>query len=156
PRRKPSSEKAARNELTAALAPAGGGVAVQPFTSGGFPGANVLGTLPGHGPHASQIILLGAHYDSSDVGPGADDAASGVAEVLEAAHIFAQHSFDRTVVFALFDQEEQRANGWGQGGQYFAQDAQGPARADPGGVRLRPERLQRRPQRRHHRPARLQ
>jgi hypothetical protein len=111
------------NALNAALTPAGGHVSYQNFNAGGFPGQNIVGVLPGVGPHANQIYLIGAHYDSGDQATGADDAASGTAGVLEAARVLAQHHFDRTFVFALFDQEEVRANGWGQGGAYFAQDA---------------------------------
>ena len=109
--------------LGAALVRAGGTVTLQDFDAGGYAGVNIVGVLPGHGPDAGEQLLIGAHYDSADAGPGADDAASGVAGVLEAADVLAQHPFDRTLVFVLFDQEEQRTNGWGQGGRYFARNA---------------------------------
>lgn len=108
--------------LADSLGPAGGSVSVQTFTSGGFPGENIIGVLPGQGPDKSQVILIGAHYDSAQT-PGADDAASGVAGVLEAARVLGMHRFDKTIEFVLFDQEEQRSNGWGQGSKYFAKTA---------------------------------
>ncbi len=74
------------------------------FGSGGY-GTNVVATLPGIGPNASRIYLIGAHYDSVNC-PGADDNASGVAAVLEAARILSQYRFRATLQFIAFDQEE--------------------------------------------------
>lgn len=48
--------------------------------------ANVVGDIPGNGA-ADEIILLGAHLDSWDLGTGALDNAAGVATVLSAAHL---------------------------------------------------------------------
>ncbi len=62
-------------------------------------------------PHTHYI--LGAHYDNMPpfpfytVAPGADDNASGSAAVIEAARIFSQHIFPYSIVFALWDEEEQ-------------------------------------------------
>lgn len=59
--------------------------------------------------HPKQYVLLGAHYDSYPAGllaPGADDNASGVAAVLEAARVFKEESFPYTIVFGLWDEEE--------------------------------------------------
>ncbi|MBK7247048.1 MAG: M20/M25/M40 family metallo-hydrolase [Flavobacteriales bacterium] len=39
--------------------------------------------------------------------PGADDDGSGVCAVMEAARVMAGHDFENTVVFALWDEEEQ-------------------------------------------------
>lgn len=44
--------------------------------------ANVIGEIPGTG---AGIVLLGAHLDSWDITPGANDDASGVGIVMEAA-----------------------------------------------------------------------
>ncbi|PHR47980.1 MAG: hypothetical protein COA32_05480 [Fluviicola sp.] len=55
-------------------------------------------------------FILGAHYDNMPAGtvaPGADDNASGSAAVIEAARIFSNYDFPFTVVFALWDEEEQ-------------------------------------------------
>lgn len=75
---------------------------------------NVIATL--HGTQdPSRVYVVGAHIDSrvTDVlnftsdAPGADDDGSGVAAVLELARVMATHRFDATIVFALFDGEEQ-------------------------------------------------
>jgi hypothetical protein len=77
---------------------------------------NVVAVLPGSMPEARDrhYYLIG-HYDSrvSDAldgdsdAPGANDDASGVAVVMEAARIMAQHSFDATIVFMATAAEEQ-------------------------------------------------
>lgn len=58
-------------------------------------------------------IVIGAHYDntrggatSTDTVPGADDNASGVAAVLEAARLLANYNLKFTVEFVVFDEEE--------------------------------------------------
>lgn len=61
-----------------------------------------------------QILILCAHYDcmpDEEIAPGADDNASGVAGVLETARILANRSCHRTVLFALWDEEEQGCRG---------------------------------------------
>jgi hypothetical protein len=77
---------------------------------------NILATLQGSDPTAaSRVYVVSAHYDSrvSDVlnftsdAPGADEDASGVAAVLELARVMAAHPAKATIVFALFDGEEQ-------------------------------------------------
>ncbi|MCE5238169.1 M28 family peptidase [bacterium] len=65
---------------------------------------NVVGVHYGT-TNPDQIYVIGAHYDS--VGnPGADDDASGVAGVLEAARILSQYNSAATIVFVAFDSEE--------------------------------------------------
>lgn len=84
---------------------------------------NLLAIIPGSDPDVRhEIILIGAHYDhvgygtkSNSYGPlgyihnGADDNASGVATVLEAAQALAalNGSMRRTVLIAFWDGEEQ-------------------------------------------------
>src|SRR4030042_403404 len=51
-------------------------------------------------------LLLGAHYDSAWGSPGADDNASGVAVLLEAADILSKSKPARTVQFVAFPLEE--------------------------------------------------
>lgn len=67
--------------------------------------ANVVATLRGTD-LASEIIFVGAHYDSVDGTVGADDNASGVAAVLELAERFAATPQRRTVRFVLWVSEE--------------------------------------------------
>ena len=100
----------------------GGYVTTQQFFSGGYKGVNIIGVLPGHGLDKNQLVLIGAHYDSAQ-NPGADDDASGVAGMLEAAEVLGDHPFDRTLVFVAFDQEEARSNGSLQGSKAYADEA---------------------------------
>ncbi len=60
-----------------------------------------------------QVVVLGAHYDSyasgvdaSILAPGAEDNATGVAAVLEAARALAGQRFACTVQFVFFSAEE--------------------------------------------------
>ncbi|MBQ20577.1 MAG: M20/M25/M40 family metallo-hydrolase [Flavobacteriales bacterium] len=71
-------------------------------------GKNLLGIKIGT-TYPSKKFILGAHYDNvgSTVAPGADDNASGSAAVIEAARIFSNYNFPFTVIFALWDEEEQ-------------------------------------------------
>ncbi len=83
---------------------------------------NVLGVIEGQGPWAQQHVILGAHYDHLGYGgfpsmtpwkkqlhPGADDNASGVAVMLEAARHLAsrKQNLKRSVLCIAFTAEEQ-------------------------------------------------
>jgi Tol biopolymer transport system component len=97
---------------------------------------NVAGVLAGRGKLASQIVVIGAHYDHLGHGGqgslkpnvdaihnGADDNASGTAAVLSAAERLTRTLKDakdrRTIVFAWFSAEE---SGLG-GSSYFVANA---------------------------------
>jgi Tol biopolymer transport system component/membrane-associated protease RseP (regulator of RpoE activity) len=88
-----------------------------------FEAANVAGVLPGRGRLASEVVVLGAHYDHLGLGgpgslrpdaravhSGADDNASGTASALLAAARLAASTRSavdrRTFVVALFSGEE--------------------------------------------------
>ena len=82
-----------------------------------FSDRNVVGIVPGSDPTVSdEAIVVGAHFDHVGVGRpvdgdsiynGADDDASGVVAVLEAARDLASGTPPRrTVVFVLFTGEE--------------------------------------------------
>jgi hypothetical protein len=72
---------------------------------------NVIATLPGRGRSSDAIVVVGAHYDSTSTvpgdAPGVTDNACGVAIVLEIARIMSAYQWDNTVVFALWNGEEQ-------------------------------------------------
>jgi hypothetical protein len=53
----------------------------------------------------NSIYIIGGHYDSVS-NPGADDNASGVAGVIEAARILSQYPADYTIRYMAFDMEE--------------------------------------------------
>jgi len=67
---------------------------------------NVVAVKPGT-VTPNDIYIVGAHYDSANNNPGADDNASGMAGVLEAARVLSQCQFKSTLVFIGFDREEQ-------------------------------------------------
>jgi hypothetical protein len=68
-------------------------------------GENAIGVLHGK---TNRTIVIGAHIDSeSPDHPGANDNASGTATVIELARILSRRVNESTIVFALFDGEEQ-------------------------------------------------
>ncbi|MCG2659904.1 MAG: M28 family peptidase [Kiritimatiellae bacterium] len=56
--------------------------------------------------HPEDIVVIGAHYDSVEQSPGANDNASGVAAMLALARAFAGIKSDRTLRFVAFVNEE--------------------------------------------------
>lgn len=54
----------------------------------------------------AEIILIGAHYDSVQGSPGANDNASGVAALLELSRLFAGVESARTLRLVAFTNEE--------------------------------------------------
>ncbi len=99
----------ARDNIAFLMESYGLDVALEPFTYFGSTYYNVVGTKLGT-LYPDQEIVIGAHYDSVD-NPGADDNASGVALVLEAARIISQYDSDYTIRFIAFDREEQGLHG---------------------------------------------
>lgn len=96
----------AMNYIRQKLQSYGYNTAIQTFST---TGKNVLGTKTGT-LYPNKKYIICAHFDampSGPVAPGADDNASGTAAVLEAARILANYQFPFTVVFALWDEEEQ-------------------------------------------------
>src|SRR3954452_3825307 len=69
---------------------------------------NVVADLPAR-ERSDELVIVGAHLDAWDFGPGAQDNGTGVAMVLEAARaIAALHAAPRrTIRFALWSGEEQ-------------------------------------------------
>lgn len=100
---------------------------------------NVVGVLPGVGPLAGQVIVIGAHYDhlgydepgmtdpqnKGVVHNGADDNASGTAGTVELARELAARAPEnrRTIVFVAFTAEEVGAIG----SQYYVSHPTVPA-----------------------------
>jgi hypothetical protein len=70
---------------------------------------NVIGEIPGTGPHKDQIVMLGGHFDSWHGGTGATDNAAGSAVMIEAVRVLkaANLPLDRTVRIALWGGEEE-------------------------------------------------
>jgi len=82
------------------------------------PWKNLIAVIPGTDPNLTQQeILLTAHLDSITAAapegdaPGADDNATGVATLLEAARILKSQSFKRTIKIIFFSGEERGLHG---------------------------------------------
>ena len=75
---------------------------------------DVLGIQRGTG-DPNRVVIIQGHIDSrvsdvmnaADDAPGANDNASGVALVLEAARILSKETFDGTIIYAALSGEEQ-------------------------------------------------
>ena len=80
-------------------------------------GRNIIATQTGIN-HPDSIYIVCAHYDAV-ANYCADDDASGVAAVIEAARILSARCFDYTIIYALFDNEEDGM----LGSKYYAQTA---------------------------------
>lgn len=67
---------------------------------------NVIGELPGR--RKGPALVLGAHLDSFDISPGAEDNGSGVAVICEVARLLGTHRVkpERPVRFVFFTGEE--------------------------------------------------
>lgn len=105
---------------------------------------NVIGEVPGTD-LAHEVVLIGAHLDSWDLGQGAVDDGAGVAIVSAAAGLMAQAAARapaharprRTVRVVLFANEENGFDGAVRYGQAFAQvPHQLVAESDFGGGRI--------------------
>ncbi len=69
---------------------------------------NIIAVKPGI---SNQVIIVGAHYDSGSEAAGADDNASGVAVMLEAAEAVYSRQTPYTLVFIAFGAEENDLDG---------------------------------------------
>lgn len=90
-------------------------VATQSYHARGVACENLEVTHQGSS-RKEQIILVGAHYDSVEGSPGADDNASGVAAMLEISRRLAGRPTGRTVRFVAFVNEEPPFFFWNQMG----------------------------------------
>lgn len=97
----------AEHYLSDVLTAYGYTVYAEPF---GTNGHNIIASKPGY-LDAKKAFLFSAHFDCVgnpfDRFQGADDNASGAATVLEAARLLRTTQFPYTIVFALWDEEEQ-------------------------------------------------
>lgn len=101
PRGTPAQQSAAAAYITAELESYGYTVVHDPVGTS----ENLIATLPGT-ETPEQAFLIGAHFDSVSSSPGADDNASGVAGMLEAARVFAGQPTGSSIEFVAFALEE--------------------------------------------------
>ena len=81
---------------------------IQKFSVDGGRSRNVVGWWPGAG---KNIFVIGAHIDTVEGAPGANDNASGVAVMLETARLFAGSPQAKWLRFIAFGSEEYGNNG---------------------------------------------
>jgi hypothetical protein len=102
---RPATLDAAAALVVSALRAAGYEPRRHPYPVDGVTCENIDVEVPG-ATRGDEIVVIGAHYDSADGAPGADDNASGAAGVLALARAFHGRDLARTVRFALFTNEE--------------------------------------------------
>jgi hypothetical protein len=107
PTASPESEKV-RTTILKALADLGLKAEVQKPRDPKSPLRNIVARRRGTGSEGKKALLLCAHYDSVDSGPGAGDDASGVAVVLETLRAIENGPpIDRDIIALIDDGEEQ-------------------------------------------------
>jgi len=102
---RPKALHAAESFIVGELASLDYDVARQTYVAEGVESSNLEVTVPG-ATHASEIVLVGAHYDTVPGSPGADDNASGVAGLIEIARELREARPARTVKLVAFVNEE--------------------------------------------------
>lgn len=95
--------------LTAAFHGLGLPVERHPFEAFGRRYHNVVATLSGHA--RALPLIVGAHFDTVERSPGADDNASGLTVLLELARLFRNRPLTRPVRLIAFNLEEENLLG---------------------------------------------
>ena len=125
PRYPAAEHDAARDNILGEFAALGLSTTLDPFTFTSTSGKvylncnNVVAVKRGER-RPGDVYILGAHYDSFQ-NPGADDDASGVAAILEAARVLSSYEFEATLIFIAFDAEEKDL----YGSQHYVGEAAG-------------------------------
>ncbi len=122
PRAAADALRAAEDYVAVELARTGFHVERHPFEFRSNHYYNVVASS-GSGPPTAPRVLVGAHFDSVPGTPGADDNASGIAGVLEAARLLAGKTFERTLELVGFNLEEPQGVTYRVGSRAFAADA---------------------------------
>jgi Zn-dependent M28 family amino/carboxypeptidase len=107
-------DETARDYLSDRLTDMGLTVELDPFMVAGQTANNIIARHDGT--ETNIVYIYSAHYDSTSntpmtAAPGADDNATGVAGVLEAARILSKHSFKYSIWFVFTAAEEQGSLG---------------------------------------------
>lgn len=77
----------------------------QYFAVGGINVRNIEVVIQGKN-RPKEVVIVGAHYDSTDDGPGANDNASGSAALLELAGLLRTSNTEKTIRLVWFVNEE--------------------------------------------------
>jgi Zn-dependent M28 family amino/carboxypeptidase len=102
---RPQALHAAADYIRGQLEAGGFAVSAQAYEVHGVRCENLEVTIPGSS-RASEIVLAGAHYDTVEGSPGADDNASGVAGLIEIARLLRGSRPERTLKLVAFVNEE--------------------------------------------------
>jgi Zn-dependent M28 family amino/carboxypeptidase len=102
---RPRALHAAADYIRGELETLGFAVVAQTYDAYGVRCENLEATIPGAS-LASEIVLAGAHYDTVEGSPGADDNASGVAGLIEIARALRGSHPERTLKLVAFVNEE--------------------------------------------------
>jgi Zn-dependent M28 family amino/carboxypeptidase len=102
------------------LKAAGGRVESQNFAVSGDTFRNVRSFF---GPESGPTIIVGAHYDSHGVTPGADDNASGVAGLIELAYLLQANPTTQRIELVAYPLEEPPFFATKKMGSYFHAEA---------------------------------
>lgn len=105
PRVAPETLERAANYIADHLSVLGYEMSDHPFPDHGSTFRNIIATRAGID-HPNERVLVVAHFDTVSTSPGADDNASGVAGMLEAATLLAKFSFGKTIQFVGVNLEE--------------------------------------------------
>ncbi len=100
---RPAALRAAADYIEGEWRAQGWAVNRQVYEVNGMACANLEVVIPGR-ERALEIVVVGAHYDTVDESPGANDNGSGVAALLELSREFTPQA--RTVRFVAFVNEE--------------------------------------------------
>lgn len=100
-----ASLAAAADFITQSFQAGGYTVILQPYEVNGQMYRNIIAERRG-AEEPDRILIVGAHYDTVEGTPGADDNASGIAVLLELARLHAVTRFRNTVRFVAFTLEE--------------------------------------------------
>lgn len=75
------------------------------YTIGDREVSNIIAEIPGF-ERPKDIVILGAHYDTVENSPGADDNGSAIAGLLEIFRLLSPYRYKRTIRFVAFTMEE--------------------------------------------------
>jgi len=100
-----ASLASAADFITQSFQAGGYTVTFQPYEVKGQMYRNIIAERRGT-EEPDRVLIVGAHYDTVEGTPGADDNASGVAVLLGLARLHAETRFRKTVRFVAFTLEE--------------------------------------------------
>jgi Zn-dependent M28 family amino/carboxypeptidase len=129
---RPEALSAAADYIRAEWTAMGYRVTSQSYRTHGVLSENLEVCIPGTS-RPDQILLIGAHYDSVQGSPGANDNASGIAALLELGRAYVGRGFGRSLRLVAFVNEEPPFFYWGEMGSMVYAKA---ARARRDDIRL--------------------